>query len=173
MKCIYVEYFSDQPRIHPYLTIKTLPVHQTLLWCLGPYFYEGISFLELLTLTPFKVKLKCTVVQALRLCTDRRAHRGSRGIALLFLDHSNRRGWGTASLPGRSLPPGKTRNPLYRRLVGTKGRCGQVWKILPPPGFDPRTKAVKFQENWPVFSATSKSIICLMWQNVSTWKDYF
>jgi len=33
-----------------------------------------------------KVKVKVTLVQALRLCTDRTAHRGSRGIALLFHD---------------------------------------------------------------------------------------
>jgi len=39
-----------------------------------------------------RVKLKCTLVQALRLCTGRTAHRGSRGIALLFLDHGTRRG---------------------------------------------------------------------------------
>jgi len=38
------------------------------------------------------VKVKCTVVQALRLCTDRAAHRGSRGITLLFLDHGTRTG---------------------------------------------------------------------------------
>ena len=36
-----------------------------------------------------KVKVKCTLVQALRLCTGRMAHRGSRGIALLFLDHGH------------------------------------------------------------------------------------
>jgi hypothetical protein len=29
-------------------------------------------------------KVKCTLVQALRLCTGRMAHRGSRGIALLY-----------------------------------------------------------------------------------------
>jgi len=29
-------------------------------------------------------KVKCTVVQALRLCTGCMAHRGSRGIALLY-----------------------------------------------------------------------------------------
>ena len=34
-------------------------------------------------------KVKCTVVQALRLCTGRTAHRGSRGIALLFHDQWN------------------------------------------------------------------------------------
>jgi len=38
------------------------------------------------------VKVKCTLVQALRLCTGRTTHRGSRGIALLFLDHGTRRG---------------------------------------------------------------------------------
>ena len=37
-------------------------------------------------------KVKCTLVQALRLCTGRTVHRGSRGIALLFLDHGT--GWG-------------------------------------------------------------------------------
>jgi hypothetical protein len=31
------------------------------------------------------VKVKCTLLQALRLCTGRTAHRGSRGIALLRL----------------------------------------------------------------------------------------
>ena len=35
---------------------------------------------------PGKVKVKVTLVQALRLCTGRTAHRGSRGIALPFHD---------------------------------------------------------------------------------------
>ena len=39
-----------------------------------------------------KKKVKCTLVQALRLCTGRTAHRGSRVIALLFHDHGTRRG---------------------------------------------------------------------------------
>jgi len=38
-----------------------------------------------------------------------------------------------------ALPTGKTRYPLYRRLGGPQGRSEQVWKISPPPGFDPRT----------------------------------
>jgi len=33
-----------------------------------------------------KKKVKVTHVQALRLCTGRTAHKGSRGIALLFHD---------------------------------------------------------------------------------------
>jgi len=36
-------------------------------------------------------KVKCTLVQALRLCTGGTAYRGSRGIVLLFLDHDNRK----------------------------------------------------------------------------------
>ena len=36
--------------------------------------------------------VKCTLVQALRLCTGRTAHRGSRSIDLLFHDHGTRRG---------------------------------------------------------------------------------
>jgi len=34
---------------------------------------------------------------------------------------------------------GKTRYQSYRRLCGAQGRSGQVRKISPPPGFDPRT----------------------------------
>jgi hypothetical protein len=76
-----------------------------------------------------KVKVKCTLVQALRLFIGRTAHRGNRGIALPFSDHGS----------GRSLSLGKTRYPLYRRLGGPQGRFGQVRKISTPPGFHPRT----------------------------------
>ena len=47
-------------------------------------------------------------------------------------------GEGSASRPGRSLPPEKTRYPLYGRLGGPQDRSGEVRKISPPPGFDPR-----------------------------------
>jgi hypothetical protein len=42
----------------------------------------------------FYTWINCTLVQALRLCTDPTAHRWSRGIALLFYDHTTRREWG-------------------------------------------------------------------------------
>ena len=41
-------------------------------------------------------------------------------------------GEGSASRPGRSLPQGKTRYLLYRRLGGPQGRSGQMRKISPP-----------------------------------------
>ena len=37
-----------------------------------------------------------------------------------------------------ALPTGKTQYPLYRRLGRPQGRSGQVQKISPTPGFDPR-----------------------------------
>jgi len=43
-------------------------------------------------------------------------------------------GEGSASHPGRSLPPVKTRYPLYRRLGGPQERSGQVRKISSPTG---------------------------------------
>jgi hypothetical protein len=93
-----------------------------------------------------KVKVKCSLVQALRLCTGRTAHRGSRGIALLFHDHGTRRGGeGSVSLPGRSLLPGKTRHPLYKRLGGPPGPVWTGAENLSPIGIffcfgcEPRT----------------------------------
>ena len=39
--------------------------------------------------------------------------------------------------PAALYPP--VQYPLYRRLGGSQGRSGQMRKISPPPGFDPRT----------------------------------
>ena len=51
-----------------------------------------------------QVKLNCTLVQTLKLCTGHTAHRGSKGIALPFHDHGTRRGEVSASHPGRFYP---------------------------------------------------------------------
>jgi len=48
-------------------------------------------------------------------------------------------GEGSASRPGRTFSPRKSRYSLYRRLGGPQGRYGQVRKISPSPGFDPPT----------------------------------
>ena len=48
-------------------------------------------------------------------------------------------GVGGESHAPAALPPGKTRYPLYRRLCGPLGRCGQVRRNSRPLAFDPRT----------------------------------
>jgi hypothetical protein len=58
-----------------------------------------------------KVKVKCTLVQALRLCTGHTAHRGSRGIAVLY-GHGTRRGWGVSVTPRLLFAPGKDPVPI-------------------------------------------------------------
>jgi hypothetical protein len=44
----------------------------------------------------------------------------------------------SAARPGRTLPPGKTLYPLYRKLGEPQGRSGRA-ENLAPPGFDHRT----------------------------------
>ena len=95
-----------------------------------------------------KVKGKVHIVQELGLCTGQTAHRGSRGIALLFLDHGTSRGEGSASRPGRSLPQGNTRYPLYRRLGGPQGLSEQVQKISPLTGIWSPERPVRSQSRY-------------------------
>ena len=59
------------------------------------------------------------------------AQRVGTGIALLFHDRGTRRGEWSAARPGRTLPPGKTRYPLYRRLGGPQGRSGCAENLVP------------------------------------------
>ena len=46
---------------------------------------------------------------------------------------------GVVNATPRLFTPGMTQYQLYRRLGRPQGRSGQVLKISPPPGFDPRT----------------------------------
>ena len=69
-------------------------------------------------------KVKCTLVQALRLCTGRTAHRGRRGIALPFLDHGTKRGWGVSVTPRPLFIPGEDPVPIVQEA----GRAPEpVW----------------------------------------------
>ena len=78
-----------------------------------------------LSLTEVKVKkIKWTLVQALRLCTGRTARRGSRGIALLFLDHGIRREWGVDVTPRPLFTPGKDPVPIVQKAGWAPG---PVW----------------------------------------------
>ena len=71
-------------------------------------------------------KVKVTLVQALMLCTGSTAHRGSRGIALLFHDHSMRRGGGISVTPRPLFTPGKD---LVHIVQEAGWAPGPVWKI--------------------------------------------
>jgi hypothetical protein len=72
----------------------------------------------------YKSEVKVTPVQALRLCTGRTAHTGSRGIALPFLDHDTRRGWGISVTPRPLFTPGKDPLPFVQEAGWAPG---PVW----------------------------------------------
>ena len=72
------------------------------------------------------VKIKCTLVQALRICTERTAHRGSRDIALLFYGHGIRRGWRVSVRPQPLFTPGKDLVPILQEAGWAPG---QVWTV--------------------------------------------
>ena len=83
-----------------------------------------------LFLVPFKIvlppqydrwKLKCTLVQALRLSTGRTAHRGRKGISLPFHDHGTWREWGVSVTPRPLFTPGKDPVPFVQEAGWAPG----------------------------------------------------
>ena len=83
----------------------------------------------------------------------------------------------TAARPGRSLPPGKTRYPLYRRLGGPHGQSGQVQKVSPPLGFDSWTAQpiASCFNNWYIPALNlfqyNTTITYWLWLRLSTRRD--
>jgi hypothetical protein len=80
------------------------------------------------------IKVKVTLVQALRLCTGRTAHRRSRGIALLFHDHGTRKGWGVSVTPRPLFTPGKDPVPIVQEAGWAQGPVWTGAKNLTPTG---------------------------------------
>ena len=103
------------------------------MWRASPQYCQIVRYAgSLITLFTDLVKENCTLVQALRLCTGRTAHRRSRAIAVHFHDHGTRRLWGVSVTPRPLLATEKDPYPLYRRLGGPQDRS--VWKISPLTG---------------------------------------
>jgi len=59
------------------------------------------------------------------------AQRVGRGIALLFHDRGTSGVEWSAARSDRTLPPGKTQYPFYRRLSGSQGRSRRAENIVP------------------------------------------
>jgi len=79
-------------------------------------------------------KVKVTLVQALRLYTSCTAHRGSRGIALLFHDHDTRRGWGVSVTPRPLFTPRKDLVPIVQEAGWPPGPVWTGAENLTPTG---------------------------------------
>ena len=82
------------------------------------------------------------------------AQRVGKGIPLLSMTAALEGGEWLASRPGRTLPPGKTRYPLYRRIGGPQGRSGQVRKISSPTGIRSPDRPARSQSLYRVTRPT-------------------
>jgi len=70
----------------------------------------------------------------------------------------------SAARPGRTLPPGKTRYPLYRRLGGPQGRSGQTENLVPTGIRSPTVQRVVqslYRMSHPTHSSSSRHKILL------------
>ena len=85
------------------------------------------------------------------------AQRVSRGMVVLFHDCGTR--MGSASRPGRTLPPGKTRYPFYMRLGGPLGWSGRVENLV-PTGIRSRTvqPVVSRYTDWATWPTAQREI---------------
>jgi len=81
-----------------------------------------------------KKKVNFTLIQALKLCTGRTAHRGSRGIALLFLDHGTRKGWVVSFTSRPIFTPGKDLVPIVQEAGWAPGSVWTGAENLTPTG---------------------------------------
>jgi hypothetical protein len=90
-------------------------------------------------------KVKCTLIQALRLCTGCMAHRERRGIALPFLDQSTRRGWGVSIMLRLLFTPRKDPTHCTRGWVGPRADVDRCGKSRPPTGFRSSDRPVHSQ----------------------------
>jgi len=86
------------------------------------------------------VKVKFTLVQALRLCTGRTAHRGSRGIALLFHGQRHQKGLRVQRHAPAALYPREKPGTHYTGgWVDPRAGLDRCGKSRPPPVFYSRT----------------------------------
>jgi hypothetical protein len=116
--------------------------HSTYVQCILVLFHylpQRTSFL-LFSSCCVKSKVKCTLVQARKLCTTRTAHRGNKGIALLFLDHGARRGWGVSVTSRPLFTPGKDPVPIVQEVWWSPGpvwtgaeNLAPHWDSIPGP----------------------------------------
>jgi len=127
---------------------------------LPPNINDNHNTVHLLASTNGQKKVKCTLVEAPRLCTGRTAHRGSRGIALLFHDHGTRRGWGVSITTRPLFTPGKDPVPIVQEAGWAPGPVWTGAKNLAPTGIRspdrPASSQSLYRLSYPVHKRKAK-----------------
>jgi len=106
------------------------------------------------TISSFQVKIflwiptvwsKLSKVGKVHPCTGRAAYRGSRGIALLFLDLGTRRGWGISVTPRPLFTPGKDPVPIVQEAGWTPWPIWTGAENLAPTGIRSQDRPARSQ----------------------------
>jgi hypothetical protein len=125
-----------------------------------------IEIWEFFVRSTFIVKVKCTLVQALRLCTGRTTHRGSRGIALLFYDYGTRRGRGISVTLRPLFTPGKNPVPIVQEAGWASGPVWTGAENLAPTGIrSPDRPSHSHSLYWLSYPASNMFIVLYCYIN--------
>ena len=119
-----------------------------------------------------RVKVKCTLVQALRLCTGRTAHRGSRGIALPFHDHGTTRGWGARFTPRPLITLGKDLVPIVHEAGWGPGPVWTGAENLAPTGIRSPDRPARSQSLYRMSYPAHKNIVSLINKGIEIMCDF-
>jgi len=100
---------------------------------------------------------------ALRLCTGRTAHKGSKGIDLLFLDHGTGRGLRVSVTPRPLFTPGKDPVPIVQEAGWAPGPVWTGAENLAPTRIRSPDRPARSQSlyllSYPAHLLTSKSLL--------------
>jgi hypothetical protein len=109
--------------------------------------------------------VKCTLVQALKLCKGRTVRRGRRVITLPFLDHSTRRGWGVSVMPLHLFTPRKYPVSIVQEAGWASGSVWTSAENLAPTGIQspdlPARSQSLFRLSYPVHGCF-KYLLCFV-----------
>ena len=135
LTCPYPQKWFRCPRKHKPHVMSNTEVYEKgfshFISCALQFSYYNLS--QPIHTFLINVKVKCTLVQALRFCTGRMARRGSRGIALPFHDHCTRR-WGISVTPRPLFTPGKEPVPIVHEAEWAPGPVRKGAENLAPTG---------------------------------------
>jgi hypothetical protein len=120
------------------------------------------------------VKVKCTLVQALRLCIGRTAHRGRKGIlvALLFHDHGTRRVWGFSVTPRPLFTPKKDLEPIVQEAGWAPTPVWTGAENLAPTGIQSPDRPARSQSLYRLRYPVAVLLFCKsynIWRLKSRW----
>jgi hypothetical protein len=91
------------------------------------------------------IRVKCTLVQAPRLCTGRTIHRGNRGLALLFHDHGTTRERRVSVTPRTLFTSGKDPKPIVQKAGWAPGPVWTGTENLAPTGIRSQDRPARSQ----------------------------